>query len=181
MMKQTSFCMRNFGYSLLIAGLLPSCSGFKPASNSGATGLVKLYVKGKDSLLCFAGPLKYNASGEGKLTMDYTYLKVRGNRNPVVCNFSFITKDEHFSSDTIVIQTDNGDTYSSGLTLFFAEGYGRNKFLYRYSFELPDLDFKNWMTSKEPKIFLGHRVFSGGKRYKQGARAIYRNILFDAF
>lgn len=168
-------------YSASIICFMQSCVGIKRSSEGDKAGLIKIYIKGQDSLLCFAGPVEFHAMTEGKLTMDYTYLKVRGHRNNVVCNFSVITKDANFRPNSIQVVADNGVPISADLTLFFAEGYGTKKYHYRYSFETSDMNFKSWMLSQNPKLFIGNKNFTGARKFRKGANAIYRNILFDAF
>jgi len=181
MMRRIKSWIQKLIYSAAVVCLMYSCGGIKRSSEGDKAGLIKIYIKGKDSLLCFAGPVEFHALTEGDLTMDYTYLKVRGHRNNVVCNFSVISKDANFRPDNIQVITDNGAQFSANLTLFFAEGYGRKKFHYRYSFETSDLNFQSWMLSQNPKLFIGNKNFTGARKFRKGANAIYRNILFDAF
>lgn len=168
-------------FSAAVVCLMQSCVGIKRSSEGDKAGLIKIYIKGKDSLLCFAGPVKFHAVTEGELTMDYTYLKVRGHRNNVVCNFSVITEDASFRPDNIRVVANNEVQFSADLTLFFAEGYGTKKFHYRYSFETSDLNFKSLMLSQKPQLFIGNKNYTGERKFRKGANVIYRNILFDAF
>jgi hypothetical protein len=174
--------MKKFAFSILVACVVHACTSFKPSSNGGNASFVKIFVKGPDSLLCFAGPHKYRlVQGHDEITMDYTYLKVRGARNRVVCNFSLVSKKSSFLGDTVYVNTDDGTTIIAKLNLFFAEGYGRKKYLYRYSFETTDLSFRSWMLSKKPIIQISGKTFSAGRKWGKHADLIYRNILFDAF
>lgn len=174
--------MKKFAFSILIVCVVHACNSFKPSSNGSKASFVKIFVKGHDSLLCFAGPHRYRSlQGHDDITMDYTYLKVRGARNHVVCNFSLVSNEPSSIGDTVFINTDDGTTIIAKLNLFFAEGYGRKKYLYRYSFETTDLSFRSWMLSKTPMIKLSGKTFSAGRKYGKHADLIYRNILFDAF
>ncbi len=181
--KTTS--MKKFGFEILLVVLvlcsLSACKGVKPASGGGG-GLVQVFIKGKDSLLCHAGPISYKALARGdRFEIDHTYLKVKDHRNKVICNFSVYTTDADFRPSTVTIVTKNRTIEADSLTKFFAEGFGKHSYHYRYSFAVSDLDFKDWILEKEPTIQVGGKQFTGGRKYRKDAEQVYRRILFDAF
>ena len=177
-MKKSAF--EHFLLALIACALL-ACQGVKPAS-AGRGGLVQVFIKGKDSLLCHAGPIAYNSQQKGdRFEIDHTYLKVKNQRNLVVCNFSVFTRDPAFKPESLSIQLTSKKIEVSSLTKFFAEGFGKKKYHYRYSFTLSDLDFRDWMLDTEPKISVNGKQFSGGSPYRKAADQVYRQILFDAF
>jgi hypothetical protein len=186
MTKWSHTSMAKFAYSfisfLFVAMLIASCAGVKNSAGPGKPGMVKIFTKGKDTLLCHAGPVKYNASASHEyFEMDHTYLKVKGHSNPVVCNFSLITRDDQFRPTAVSVQLD-GQVYNyDHLEKFFAEGYGKNDYKYRYSFSVPDSVFYNWMQCEEPLITINGKSFKGGKSFRKGANTIYRMILFDLY
>ena len=177
--------MKKFGFEIMmiviVACLLSACKGVKPAS-AGGGGLVQVFIKGKDSLLCHAGPIPYKALTRGdKFEIDHTYLKVKNERNNVICNFSVYTPNADFRPSSVSIVLKNRTIEINSLTKFFAEGFGKHKYHYRYSFEVSDVDFKDWMRDIEPTIEAGDKQFRGGRRYRKDAEQVYRRILFDAF
>ena len=183
--EKKTISMKKFGFEILLVVIvlcsLPACKGLKPAS-AGGGGLVQVFVKGKDSLLCHAGPIPYRALTRGdKFEIDHTYVKVKNQRNKVICNFSVYTPDADFRPSSVTIVAKNRTIVADSLTKFFAEGYGQRNYHYRYSFSVSDLDFKDWMLEKEPTIQVGGKQFIGGRKYRKDAEQVYRRILFDAF
>ena len=164
----------------LVTSLL-ACKGVKPASGGGG-GLVQVFVKGKDSLLCHAGPISYNSTQRGeRFEIDHTYLKVKNQRNSVVCNFSVFTTDATFKPERLSIELSSKTIEVGTLTKFFAEGFGKKKYHYRYSFTVSDVEFRDWMLDAEPVLSMGGKKFTGGKSFRNDAGQVYRQILFDAF
>ena len=167
--------------ALLFAALIVGCKGVKPASGGGG-GLVRMFIKGKDSLLCHAGPIPYySMQGGERFEIDHTYLKVKNQRNNVVCNFSVYTTDAAFKPESVNIQLKEKRIVGESLTKFFAEGFGKKKYHYRYSFTVPDVDFKLWMLDESPVIEMGGKKFEGKRAFRKDAEQVYRIILFDAF
>jgi hypothetical protein len=165
---------------LLVTSLL-ACKGVKPASGGGG-GLVQVFVKGRDSLLCHAGPISYKRDQRGeRFEIDHTYLKVKSHRNQVVCNFSVFTADATFNPEGLSIELSSRTIEVSTLTKFFAEGFGKKKYHYRYSFTVSDVEFRDWMLDAEPVLSMGGKKFTGGKSFRKDAGQVYRQILFDAF
>lgn len=165
---------------LLVTSLL-ACKGVKPAS-AGRGGLVQVFIKGKDSLLCHAGPISYRSQQRGeRFEIDHTYLKVKNQRNQVVCNFSVFAADQAFKPERLSIQLASRTIEVNTLTKFFAEGFGKKKYHYRYSFNVSDVDFRDWMLDAEPTVVVAGKKFRGGKSYRSNAGQVYRQILFDAF
>jgi hypothetical protein len=177
--------MKKFGFEfmvgLVLACALLACKGVKPASG-GSGGLVQVFIKGKDSLLCHAGPISYTSLQRGeRFEIDHTYLKVKNQRNQVVCNFSLFTTDPAFKPERLSIQLSSRTIEVNSLTKFFAEGFGKKKYHYRYSFTVTDLDFRDWMRDSEPSLSIDGKQFNGGRSYRKDAEQVYRQILFDAF
>jgi len=177
--------MKKFVYNctwvLLLSALIIGCKGIKPASGGGG-GLVQMFIKGKDSLLCHAGPIPYHSLQRGeRFEIDHTYLKVRNQRNNVVCNFSVFTSDPSFKPENVSIQLKEKRIEGVSLSKFFAEGFGKKKYHYRYSFTIPDVDFKLWMLDESPVIEMGGKKFEGKRAFRKDAEQVYRIILFDAF
>jgi hypothetical protein len=69
-------------------------------------------------------------------------------------------------------------TFSS-LQKFFAEGYGKKDFIFRYSWQISDTLFYEWMKTESSAIFVNQRKFISGKKFRKDASEIYRKILFD--
>lgn len=167
-------------FVLFCVWLLTSCTGVKTSSGPGSPGLVKIFSKGQDSLLCHAGPVKFKADGHSDdLSMDYTYLKVRNTSNPVTCNFSIITRDESFRPQHVVIEVNGLQHTFSSLQKFFAEGYGKKDYIHRYSFQISDSLFYDWMKAENSAVFINDKKFISGKKFRKDASEIYRKILFD--
>ncbi len=179
--------MRKYDYrSFLIffAALLLIACGVKRNSSgtSGGGDLVQIFTKGKDSLLCFAGPIEYDAvNNKDEFEIDHTYLKVKNHSNPVVCNFSVRSKDSQFRPTSIVLNLDGQNFTTTELTKLFAEGQGKKDYVYRYSFEVSDSLFYRWMSSKSAAINVNDRSFNGGKKFKKASDIIYRSFLFDLY
>jgi hypothetical protein len=179
--------MKKFDYKLfLLALLLPAmhaCVGMKTSSGGGSSpSLVKMYNKGKDSLLCHAGPVEYQGvNSKDELELDYTYLKVKGHSNDVVCNFSLITSDATLRPDKVTVEVNGEKTTVSDLEKFFAEGYGKKQYKYRYSFKISDTLYYHLMKSERPLITVNDRVFSGGRDHRKKSNTIFRAILFDLY
>ena len=177
--------MKKYGFELiailLIATLFSACQGVKTASG-GSGGMVQVFIKGKDSLLCHAGPIEYTSQQRGdRFEMDHTYLKVRNQRNQVVCNFSLFSSDPNFNPQSLTIQLGVKTIEVNSMDKFFAEGFGKKKYHYRYSFSVADTDFRDWMLHETPVLVIGGKKFSGGKSYRKSAEQVYRQVLFDAF
>lgn len=177
--------MKKYGFELivflLIAVLFSACQGVKTASR-GSGGLVQIFIKGKDSLLCHAGPIEYVSEQRGEsLEIDHTYLKVRNQRNRVVCNFSLFTVDANFNPKSLTVQLGVKTIEVNSLEKFFAEGFGKKKYHYRYSFSIADTDFRDWMLEETPVLLIDGRKFKGEKSYRKASQQVYRQILFDAF
>ncbi len=165
---------------LFLVLFLSSCTGIKTSSGPGSPGLVKIFSKGQDSLLCHAGPVKFKADGHAdKLSMDYTYLKVKNTSNPVTCNFSIITRNESFRPQHITLEIDGVQHTFSSLQKFFAEGYGKKDYIHRYSWQISDTLLYDWMIAESSAIFINDRKFISGKKFRKDASEIYRKILFD--
>ncbi len=179
--------MRKYGCkSFLIfitALLLVACGVKRNSSGSGGGGdLVQIFTKGKDSLLCFAGPVEYSAvNNKDAFEIDHTYLKVKDHSNPVVCNFSVRSKDSQFRPTTIVLNLDGQNFTTTELTKLFAEGQGKKDYVYRYSFEVSDSLFYQWMKSKVAVVSVNDRKFNGGKKFRKTSEIIYRSFLFDLY
>lgn len=183
--EKKTISMKKFGFEILLVLIvlcsLPACNGLKPASGGGG-GLVQVFIKGKDSLLCHAGPIPYQALARGDIfEIDHTYMKVNNHRNKVVCNFSVYTPDADFRPSSVTVVLKNRTIEADSLTKFFAEGFGKRNYHYRYSFAVSDVDFNDWMLEKQPTIQVGGKQFRGGRRYRKDAEQVYRRILFDAF
>ena len=177
--------MKKYGFELiailLIATLFSACQGVKTASG-GSGGMVQVFIKGKDSLLCHAGPIEFTSLQRGdRFEMDHTYLKVRNQRNQVVCNFSLFSSDPNFNPQSLTIQLGVKTIEVNSMDKFFAEGFGKKKYHYRYSFSVADTDFRDWMLHETPVLVIGGKKFSGGKSYRKSAEQVYRQVLFDAF
>lgn len=171
----------SFYAAAVIVSLLTSCKGVKPSS-AGGGGLIQIFVKGRDSLLCHAGPIQYNSEQGGeRFEIDHTYLKVKGHRNNVVCNFSLFTKDPTFKPTEVTVRLKDKQIHVASLTMFFAEGHGKKKYHYRYSFSVSDVEFRDWMLDASPVIDVGGKHFTGKKGFRTASEATYRRILFDAF
>jgi hypothetical protein len=106
---------------------------------------------------------------------------VKNQRNKVVCNFSVYTRDADFRPSSVTVVLKNRTIEADSLTKFFAEGFGKRNYHYRYSFAVSDVDFNDWMQEKQPTIQVGGKQFRGGRRYRKDAEQVYRRILFDAF
>ncbi len=166
---------------LLVVALIVGCKGVRPASGGGG-GLVQVFVKGKDSLLCHAGPIRYHSLQRGeRFEIDHTYLKVKNQRNNVVCNFSVYTPDPSFRPEQLSILLKEKRIEVSSITKFYAEGFGKKKYHHRYSFTVSDIDFKLWMLDESPIIEVGGKRFEGKRPFRKDAHQVYRMILFDAF
>lgn len=166
---------------LLLSVLVVGCKSVKPASGGGG-GLVQQFIKGKDSLLCHAGPIPYHSHQSGeRFEIDYTYSKVKNQRNNVVCNFSVFTPDPAFKPEHLSIQLHDKKIEVTSLSKFFAEGFGKSKYHYRYSFTISDMDFKSWMLDAAPLVEVGAKKFEGKRAFRKDAEQVYRIILFDAF
>jgi hypothetical protein len=133
-------------------------------------------------LLCHAGPISYTSQQRGeRFVIDHTYLKVKNQRNQVVCNFSVFSADPAFKPERLSIQLASRTIEVNSLTKFFAEGHGKKKYHYRYSFNVSDVDFRDWMLDGEPTVVVDGKKFKGGRSYRNDAGQVYRQILFDAF
>ena len=177
--------MKKYGFELIailfIATLFSACQGVKTASG-GSGGMVQVFIKGKDSLLCHAGPIEYTSQQRGeRFEMDHTYLKVRDQRNQVVCNFSLFSSDSNFNPQSLSIQLGVKTIEVNSMDKFFAEGFGKKKYHYRYSFSIADTDFRDWMLQESPVLVVDGKKFTGGKSYRKSAEQVYRQVLFDAF
>ena len=163
--------------------MLASCGVKAPAaSGGGGDGFVKIFTKGKDSLLCFGGPIKYKAiNGDDEFSIDHTYLKVKDHSNPVICNFSIITKDNAFRPEKVTLDLNGQITDCGRPEKIYAEGYGKKSYIYRYSFTVGDSLFYQWMQNEKPAITVNDRKFTGGKKFRKGAEAIFRSFLFDLY
>jgi hypothetical protein len=167
---------------LLVVALIVGCKGVRPAAGGGGGGLVQVFVKGKDSLLCHAGPIPYHSAQSGeRFEIDHTYMKVKNQRNQVVCNFSVFTTDPSFWPEHLSIQLKEKRIEVSSITKFYAEGYGKKKYHHRYSFTVSDVDFNLWMLDESPIIEVGGKTFEGKRSFRKDAKRVYRMILFDAF
>jgi hypothetical protein len=179
--------MKKFDFKFIIAVLLiavlHACVGMKTSSGGGSSpSLVKMYSKGKDSLLCHAGPVEYHGvNNSDELELDYTYLKVKGHSNDVVCNFSLISSDATIRPDRVTIEVNGEKTSVNDLEKFFAEGYGKKHYKYRYSFSISDTLYYNLMKSEKPLITVNDRVFTGGRDHRKKSNTIFRAILFDLY
>jgi hypothetical protein len=177
--------MRKFVFSSWILALVVTsfmaCVKVKGGSGARA-GLVQIYTKGKDTLVCFAGPVSYESVGnKDKFSIDHTYLKVKDKSNPVKCNFSIISEDPTLRPESISIDIDGNIIQGVGLYKIYAEGYGKKDYIYRYSFDVQDSLYYKWMQCQHPVIHVNDRVFEGGKRYQKDSKAIFRMILFDLY
>lgn len=180
--------MRKFVSELLAIFIfsvaLLSCVGVKAGKGGGGSrpSLVKMFNKGKDSLLCHAGPVEYSPINcKDDLEMDYTYLKVRGHSNPVVCNFSLVTDDASIRPEEVTIDLNGQKTYVNSLEKFFAEGIDKKLYKYRYSFQVSDTVFYKWMQQEHPIITINDRSFEGKKDFRKKSEIIYRSMLFDLY
>ncbi|MBX7051924.1 MAG: hypothetical protein K1X54_07800 [Flavobacteriales bacterium] len=172
-------------YVLLLAVMMvvASCGVKAPAASGGrGDGFVKIFTKGKDSLLCFGGPIKYEATGNrDEFSIDHTYLKVKDKSNPVTCNFSVITEDNTFRPEKITLELSGVLTDCGKPEKIYAEGYGKKSYIYRYSFSVSDSLFYQWMQNEKPVITVNDRKFTGGKKFRKGSEAIFRSFLFDLY
>ena len=175
--------MKKSIYNLLIIVLLGTWScGIKRASSGSAAGPTKIFSKGADTLLCFAGPLEYESlNNRDQLSIDHTYLKVKGKSNPVTCAFSLISTDTRFIPESIVVSTETGSDTITSFDKYFAEGYDKKRYHYRYAFMVSDSLFYRWMQSSQPVITLNDRRFSGGKKFRKTSEVVFRKILFDLY
>lgn len=186
MTRWSHISMAKYGYSIIsvfvVALFFASCAGVKNSAGPGKPGMVKIFTKGKDTLLCHAGPVKYDALAPKEyFEVDHTYLKVKGHSNPVVCNFSLITPDDQFRPTAVSVQLGDQVYNYNQLEKFFAEGYGKKDYKYRYSFSVSDSVFYKWMKCEEPIIKVNDKTFKGGKSFRKGANTIYRMVLFDLY
>jgi|688.fasta_scaffold01211_39 hypothetical protein len=167
----------------LTLGWLSSCVGLKTGSNGNtAPGLIKVFSKGKDSLLCHAGPVMYTpVNCNDDLEIDYTYLKVKDHSNAVVCNFSLVSKDATFRPESVTIQVNEKRTTVNQLEKFFAEGYGKKEYKFRYSFQVSDSLFYDMMNTESLLISVNDRAFKGGKDHRKKSNLIFRAVLFDLY
>lgn len=171
----------NYCIGLALVSLIMGCKGVESAS-AGGGGLVQMFIKGKDSLLYHAGPILYHSpQGGERLEMDYTYLKVKNQRNNVVCNFSVFTDDPLFKPTQMSVQFQSKNIEIISLSKFFAEGFGNKKYHYRYSFVISDVDFQSWMLDESPLIEVGAKRFEVRRAFRKKAEQVNRMILFDAF
>jgi hypothetical protein len=170
--------------SFLFTSLCFSCVGLKTGKGGGVSSpsLVKMFNKGKDSLLCHAGPVEYSpVNCKDELEMDYTYLKVRGYSNPVTCNFSLISEDATIRPEKVMIDLNGQKTNVNQLEKFFAEGIDKKSYRYRYSFQVSDSVFYKWMQQEHPIITVNDRTFEGKKDFRKKSDVIFRSILFDLY
>lgn len=174
-----------FEYIVVLSALLmlASCGVKAPAaSGGGGDGFIKIFTKGKDSLLCFGGPISYQSeNNQDAFSIDHTYLKVKGKSNLVTCNFSIITKDNAFRPEKLTLELGDQKTECGKPEKIYAEGYGKKKYIYRYSFTVSDSLFYQWMQNEKPVITVNDRKFTGGKKFRKGADAIFRAFLFDLY
>ncbi len=162
--------------------ILASCGVKTKSAGGGSTGLVQIFTKGKDSLLCFAGPTKYNSvENSDKFEIDHTYLKVKDHSNPVVCNFSLISRDASIRPSSVTILLGTQTLQTDSLTKLYAEGYGKKDYIYRYSFQVSDSLFYQWMQTPKPIVKVDNRTFEGGKDFRKDSNEIFRKILFDIY
>jgi|JI102314A1RNA_FD_contig_71_859537_length_1276_multi_2_in_0_out_0_2 hypothetical protein len=178
--------MRKYAFEILLAAMVvfiaTSCGVKTSATGSASTGLVQVFTKGKDSLLCFAGPIEYVAkNNKDKFEIDHTYLKVKDQSNPVVCNFSILSRDAQFRPNEISLELDGKKHAISNLNKLFAEGRGKKDFIYRYSFQVSDSLFYTWMKCESPVLQVNERIFTGEKKYRKGAEQVFRSFLFDLY
>ncbi len=162
---------------------MASCVGMKTGSSQGSSpSVVKMFNKGKDSLLCHAGPVQYEALNcKDEFEVDYTYLKVKGQSNPVTCNFSLISDDATFRPASVIVKVDRSETKVDNLEKFFAEGFGKRHYKYRYSFQIPDSVFFNMMKSEDVVITVNDRSFAGKRDHEKKSQVIFRSMLFDLY
>jgi hypothetical protein len=161
--------------------LLASCGVNAPGATKGSgDGMVQIFSKGKDSLLCYGGPLQYSPKGnDDAFSIDHTYLKVKGHSNLVVCNFSLISKDASFRPEKVTLALGEKHYELGTPEKMYAEGYGKKKYVYRYTFSVSDSLFYKWMQYEEPIITVNDKSFEGGKKYRKGSESIFRAFLFD--
>ncbi len=178
--------MRKYTYEIgivcMLVFILASCGVKTKSAGAGGSGLVQIFTKGKDSLLCFAGPTEYNGIGiSDEFEIDHTYLKVKDHSNPVTCNFSLISHDATLRPSKVSIQLGTETFTTDSLTKLYAEGRDKKDYIYRYSFQVSDSFFYKWMQTPRPILKVNDRAFEGGKEFRKDSDVIFRRILFDIY
>ncbi len=159
----------------LFTSCMPSRSG-----GAGRPGFLKIFVKGKDSLMYFAGPMYYTSKSGERMEIDFTYLSVKNTTGLVVCNFTLTNQVGRFAPEKLSIQAADTSITVHQFEHFFSEPR-KKSYAHRYSFSIPDRAFYKWMKAQDPIIKINDIVLRKGKKHSKHATLIRRQVLFDKY
>jgi hypothetical protein len=159
--------------------IILSCASRNSTSSGQKPGLIKVFSKGRDSLLYFMGPIAYTSANGEKMEIDYTWLKTGSSPQHVVCNFTVLCYDPHWSPSQLKITLGGtSDTTIEQLEKFYSEARGKG-YAYRYSFQVDESFWLKWMRAETSSVAVVKYEFVPGKAWRRQSAAIQRSVIYD--
>ncbi len=161
-----------FIYSLVNV-LFSACLPFNKKSSKNAKSYYETFFINDSTFQYFIKPIDFY--GSGKLTVDYSFRKIKRDYSHVTLNFSFISNKKN-EITTLQIVTDSAENSVYDIKLLFKEKQNDN-YLYRYTSKINVTSVRKMFNAKECKIFINNiSLLTPTKKSKNKIKYINNNL-----